>query len=479
MCIRSTTLLQLFISLMLAGMSACDSTEPSEVPAPPRIISVSDTTQVNQTVDVVAVAVSADNTPLTYEIDWGDKRGLQSVPDVESGLYVTLQNRYFDPGNYSMRCRVIDAGGRLSAWSQTLQLHVYGQSVVGKGDWWMFMHDAQHTGRSSYQGPLSPVLLWKYHAASPIRSSATFDAYGHVYVGADDFRLHAILPGGAPRWQYWSGNAQIQNSPAIASDGSVYFGGSSANIYRINRFGLKEWNTSTNTAITTSSVALDDDGSIYIGSEDGGLYCLDNDGIVVWQMVTNGPITGSPALSRDATRIYFGSSDRILYAADRQGNLVWTYPTGGAISGSPSIGPHGSIFFGSEDNYVYALTMNGNLRWKHNLHAAVRSAPAIGIEGHIYVVTSDGVLYCFDNAGTVIWDLRFSSAGADSSPILDILETVYVSDIEGILYAVSRSGKLLWQYDTEAPVHSTPSIGPNGIIVIGDDDGILHAIGDK
>lgn len=478
---RLTSRIQCVFTLLILCISfaACDSTDPVDAPAPPQIIRASDTAQVHQVAEVVAVAVSGDGAPLTYEIDWGDDRGIQSVTDVESGLYVTLTNRYFDPGTYRMRCRVIDVGGRTSTWSREVILYVYGETIIGRGDWWMYMHDAQHTGRSAFVGPQSPVLLWKYQIASPVRSSATFDAFGHIYVGADDFQLHAILPDGRSRWQYWSGNARIQNAPAIAHDGAACFGGSSANIYRVNRYGIKEWNYSPGAAVLTSNAALDDDDALYIGSEDGSLYCLESDGTRRWNIVTSGPITGSPVLTRDMSHVYFGSMDHILYAADRNGSVVWTYPTSGPISGSPSIGPLGTIFIGSEDGYLYALSPDGKLIWKRNLQTPLRSTPAIGIQGRVFCVSSGGVLFCFDNEGTLLWDNPFTTSGSFTSPALDVLETCYVADAAGRLYAISSAGKLLWQYDTDAPVYAAPSIGPNGVVLVGNDDGFLFAIGEQ
>ena len=40
-----------------------------------------------------------------------------------------------------------------------------------RGDWWMFHHDPQHTGRSPFTGPSAPSLKWKYATGDYIDSS--------------------------------------------------------------------------------------------------------------------------------------------------------------------------------------------------------------------------------------------------------------------------------------------------------------------
>ena len=38
-----------------------------------------------------------------------------------------------------------------------------------QGDWWMFHHDPQHTGRSPFTGPASPVQKWAFPPAVSYR----------------------------------------------------------------------------------------------------------------------------------------------------------------------------------------------------------------------------------------------------------------------------------------------------------------------
>lgn len=460
-------------------LSACATDEPELPPAAPRIVGGTDTVRVDERVAVTAVAMDDDGRALTYEVDWGDEREIQTLTGIESGLFVELQWQYFDPGTYRMRCRVVNADGRVSAWSEQFRIHVVGESRIGRGDWWMFMRDPQHTGHSRFQGPSIPVVKWRYDGASPIRSGAVFDIDGTAYFGSDEFLLHAFYEDGRAKWEYWTGTARIPNTPALAVDGSLFFGSSSANIYRVNRYGKKLWNVSVNAPILTSSATLDSESRVYIGSEDQILYCLNAEGETVWRVFTNGPIRGSPALSHDESRIYIGSEDRLLYAVNRNGEVEWTAVTGAPLTGSPAVGGDGTIYIGCEDRFLYAFRPDGALRWKRDLRAPIRTTPAVTRSGRIHAATLDGRMFCLDEMGNELWSAGYALAGGKSSPAVDVRGTVYIGSPDGNLTALSATGRILWRFETEWPVHGSPSIGQDGSIAFGNDGGFLVVLRDR
>ncbi|MBN1447812.1 MAG: PQQ-like beta-propeller repeat protein [Bacteroidetes bacterium] len=460
-------------------LSACDSTNPDIPPGAPRILSGTDSVSVDERVTVTVVAEDPRGRPLTYEVDWGDARDMQTIPGIESGLFHELTWQYFDPGSYEMRCRVIDADGRISAWSATFSIVVTGEAVFARGDWWMFMRDAQHSGHSRFQGPGTPVLKWRHAAASPIRSSAVFDAAGTAYFGSNNFLLQAVYADGRYKWQYRTGNARIPNTPALSQDGALQFGSSSANIYRVNRYGLKEWNVSVNAPILSSSAVVDRDGNMYIGSEDCSLYCVSGSGSIRWSVLTNGAVSGSPALSRDEQYVYVGSQDRLLYAVSRNGDVAWTAVTGAPITGSPSVGPDETIYIGSEDGFLSAYNPDGSLYWKRDLHAAIRTTPAVTREGIIHTVTIEGKLFALDGSGTVLWDVIVAPSGGEASPIVDVIGRIYIGGPDGRLTAISSSGRIIWRFDTAWPIQSTASIGEDGSIAFGNDGGEFFVLRER
>ncbi|MBE0644605.1 MAG: PQQ-like beta-propeller repeat protein [Bacteroidetes bacterium] len=475
--------MKLFIAslsyLLLLLLVGCDTTEPTAPPTTPRVIRGTDSARVDERVEVLIVSDDPEQKSLTYEVDWGDGRPMDSYAEIESGLWYTISHHYFEAGLFTMRCRAVNAAGRLSDWSAPFRITVVGGAITGKGDWWMFMRDAQHSGHSPFAGPSIPVLAWRLKSSSPIRSSASFDAAGTAYIGGDDFLLRAVYLDGSVKWTYNTGSAWIRNAPALYSDGSLSFGSSSANIYRIARNGVKQWNTSVNAAVLRSNAVVDEEGNIYIGSTDNGIYALRPDGTLRWRYPTSAPVEGSPALGRDEATVYVGSRDHILYALGTDGQLKWSFPTEAPFSGSPTVGPTEQVYIGDEAGWLFALRPDGKLAWRLNLHSPIITTPAATREGFLHVLTTEGKLYRIDNDGTVQWTVSVSLAGGEASPIVDVNGVIYVAAPDGQLTAVSSGGSILWRYQTGDAIQSTPAIGPDGSIAFGSDDGYFYVLKER
>lgn len=467
----------LFTAALL--MAACDANGPSTPPGTPRIIRGTDSARVDACIEVVIVAEDPDGNTLRYDVDWGDGLPVRTYPQTESGLWFTVTHHYFEAGTFSMRCRAIDADERISGWSEPFTIVIGGNPIVGRGDWWMFMRDPQHSGHSLYAGPSASRLHWRFDTKSPIRSSASFDAFGTLYVGADDFHLRAIYPDGELRWVYDAGFAWLRNAPALHADGSLSFGSSSSNIYRIARHGVKLWSTSVNASVLRSNATVDEDGNVYIGSTDFTLYSLRPDGAVRWRLLTNGPVEGSPALSHDGTTLYIGSGDQLLYAVGTDdGKPRWTFPTAAPISGSPTVGPTGHVYIGNEAGRLFALRGDGAAEWSVDLHSPIRTTPAVTREGYIHVMTAEGKLHWLDVAGNLLRSVALAQAGGESSPIVDVYGRVYVGTPDGRMTAVSPGGSILWYFQAKGAVHATAAIGPDGALVFGSDDGSFYVLRD-
>ncbi|MDX9758272.1 MAG: PQQ-binding-like beta-propeller repeat protein [Bacteroidota bacterium] len=467
------------LSAILAVLPGCDTATPNAAPSAPRVIRGTDSAAVDARVEILVVANDPAGMALTYEVDWGDGRTLDVHANIESGLWYTLSHHFFTAGIYHMRCRATNAAGRISPWSAPFRIVIAGEAIVGRGDWWMYMRDAQHSGHSPFAGPSVPVLSWKIQTASPIRSSASYDAAGNLYFGSDDFNLRAVYPDGQLRWQYSTGLARIRNTPAVHSDGSTAFGSSSANVYLLDGWGEKRWNSSVASPILRSNAVRDSEGRIYIGGQDHALSCFARDGSQHWRFVTGGAMEGSPALARDEQTVYIGGRDQLLYAVTRDGRQAWTYAAAAPISGSPSVGPTNHIYFGDEAGWLYALRPDGSLAWRRLLHAPIRTTPAVTREGVLHSITSEGKLFALDGEGRIIWDLLVAQAGGEGSPAVDVHGTIYLGTPDGALVAISSAGQFRWRFDVTDAVHTTPAIGPDGSIAFGCDDGWLYMLRER
>ncbi|MBR9974268.1 MAG: PQQ-like beta-propeller repeat protein [Bacteroidetes bacterium] len=471
--------LSIFILLAIAALSGCGSNEPNAPPGTPVVIRGTDSAAVDERIELVIASEDPAGLSLTYEVDWGDGRPIDSHAGIESGLWFTTTHYYFSSGRFTIRCRAVNAAGRLSDWSAPFHVTISGEGVTGRGDWWMFMRDAQHSGHSRLAGPSVPVVKWKRETTSALRGSVSFDAAGNALLGGDDFQLRSLYPDGALRWWYSTGGAWIRNAPALHNDGSAAFGSSSANVYLLDGAGLKRWSVSVGAPVLRSNAARDDEGNIYVGGTDHAVYSFAPDGVLRWRFLTNGPIEGSPALSRDGQTVYIGSRDQILYAISRDGSLRWTFPTAAPFSGSPSVGPNGEILIGNEVGWLHSLRPNGTLDWRVRLPSRIRTTPSVTREALVTVMTDEGKLFRFDNEGRMLWDIAVAQAGGEGSPAVDVNGVTYIGTLDGRLTAVRANGTVLWRFETGDAIHSTPAIGPDGSIAIGSDDGTLYMLRER
>ena len=341
------------------------------------------------------------------------------------------------------------------------------------GDWWMFHHDSQHSGRSAFTGPISPSKKWAFAIGALIAgSSPAIGADGTTYIGARNGCLYAVYPNGSQRWAFQSNNA-ICSSPAIGTDGTIYIGSGDGNLYALKPDGTRKWAFPTGNSID-SSPAIGTDGTIYIGSEDNNLYAVTPDGTRKWAFATGDWVDSSPAIGADGT-IYIGSADSNLYAVNQNGTRKWAFTTSGGIDASPTIGADGTVYIGSEDNHLYAVNPNGMRKWAFATGNYIRSSPALGTDGTIYVGSWDNKLYAITANGAQKWAFPISAIES-SSPAIGVNGTIYVGSDKHYLYAINPDGTPQWVFDTGSGIESSPAIGADGTIYFGSLDYGLYAV---
>jgi len=354
-----------------------------------------------------------------------------------------------------------------------------GSGTSGRGDWWMFQHDPQHTGRSPFNGPTVPTIKWRsIITGSSVYSSAAIGGDGTLYFGSNDGNFYAVNPqDGSLKWTKPDavGSATQWSSPAIAADGTIYVGSADMNLYAFNPLdGSLKWSYLTNTGITASPT-VGTDGTIYIGSD--VFYALNANGTLKWKSAA-GSTRSSAAISADGATVYVGSLDGNLYAYNAAtGSVSWKYkiPTSN-IDSSPAVGSDGAIYFGSEDGWVYAINANGTLKWKYQTGGSrIWSSPALGTNGNVYIGSFDNNLYALSQTdGTVKW--TFSTGTSPwTSPVIGADGTVYIGGLN--LYALDpTNGTQKWNV-AKTCYDASPAIGADGTIYIGSSDHSLYAIG--
>jgi outer membrane protein assembly factor BamB len=288
---------------------------------------------------------------------------------------------------------------------------------------------------------------------------------GVVYVGSEDFNLHALNAGtGVKLWSYHTGNA-VFSSPAVVN-GVVYVGSDDNNVYALNAStGTKLWSFATGSYVESSPAVVN--GVVYIGSYDSNVYALNaGTGAKLWSYHTGNAVISSPAVANGV--VYVGSSDNYVYALNAStGAKLWSYATGFQIDSSPAVA-NGVVYVGSSDNNVYALnTSTGAKLWSYSTGGTIlASSPAVA-NGVAYIGSTDGNVYALNaSTGAKLWSY-FTGGEAFSSPAV-ANGVVYVGSYDSNVYALDAStGAKLWSYTPGNEfVVSSPTI-VDGVVYIG------------
>ncbi|HJL18207.1 MAG TPA: PQQ-binding-like beta-propeller repeat protein, partial [Sandaracinaceae bacterium LLY-WYZ-13_1] len=340
----------------------------------------------------------------------------------------------------------------------------------------------RHTGRSPFVGPAQAARAWRYDAGGRITAQPVVGEDGTVYVGAHDHRMHAIGPGGAGRWAVDLGH-RIWSAAAVLDDGTVVVGSDAAVLYALDPAdGSVRWRVRARSD-ADGPVTLAPDGTLHFAAGPH-LYALDADGTVRWRFEARGPfLLSSPAVDADGTG-YIGSIDDHVYAVAADGRMRWAVETGENVSSSPAIGDDGTIFFGSDDGHVYAVSRDGERRWRTHVDGFVRAPVALGLDENVIaaVYGPRPRVVSLDAAdGSERWSFPVGVSenpeiGIASGPLVDAEGHVYFGAHDDFLYSVSREGELRWIHETGADIDSAPILTPQGLLLVGCDDGHLYAI---
>ena len=319
----------------------------------------------------------------------------------------------------------------------------------------MYMLNPQHTGVSTYAGPLTKPTQVK-----------TLD--------------------------FVSGNLFVSPSIAIGSDGVLYLGANDGDVYAVNSatFTLK-WKknisniaspANANALYTTPVIGLD--GTIYIGSNHGYLFALDSSGgTVKWSYAAGAPLQSSPIIDENGI-LYFGAGTKVFALGDAltEAYTQWNepYDTGSIVNSSPALNSaNGYLYVGSDNGNVYALHRDtGEEMWVQsslNLPLAPIYTSAT-VDGSNNVIIGngsymDGTLYYLDGGtGSIIWDQSYNSPSPNIGPFYNTpavyKDTIFLSTIPYV-YAIDRlTGVINYYYGTENCYYTSPTIDASGYLYV-------------
>lgn len=229
-----------------------------------------------------------------------------------------------------------------------------------------------------------------------------------------------------------------------------------------------------------------------------------------WTATVGGNVQGStPAYSLFGNEVVVGAQQpssggpatgRIYTYDAATGALLWTGDTGGAIHAAPTF-DGSEVLVAADDGFVYAFggcsSTGGSCApvWKSQSPflsggGTASSSPAEGTgvpNGPVFVGSPDGHVYSFDGTNGALRWVAATGGPIHSSPSVSPDGfVVYVGSDDGKLYAFTAGrvggadgGQLLFAATTGGAITSSPAFNNEGatptVVYVGSDDGKLYA----
>ncbi len=341
--------------------------------------------------------------------------------------------------------------------------------------WPMARHDAQCTGRSSYQGPTKGKVKYTIPAGTEI----TDPAFGpdSVFYFASGKILYAATTTGRVLWTFTlDSGTPSENPPLVGADGTIYVGSTAGTYYAVNPDSALKWKTALGGgAIFMKAAGIGQNGTIFVGAGPT-LFALSNGGNVLWQKQApsgtfNFGAESGVVFSPDGNTLYItGATPPVsLYALDVNGNILWADSLGGVGRGCPAVDNDGNVFLFVSGDLV-SVTPAGKVRWRI-AGAGSNWDVIIDINGNICYL-SLGYLVSVDNTGQERWRVRVDNGDYITHLVSDAVGTVYAETSPSSgggtynVYAVSISGTVLWKLAVQAYVKvGGPSLSKEGYLL--------------
>lgn len=458
-------ILFLIIGVALIFSAGCKKNKAPETPMKPdgpTIVGVAATNTYK------TLAHDPNDDDIRYIFDWGDDV-MDTTDYYPSDDTASAAHAWADTGTYEVKVRAQDKKDAVSEWSEAIEVMAKMNNPPNK--------------------PFTPF-------GPPYKLPNTKATFKTLVSDPDGDSVRARFywgDGRSPKWTEWHASGDTIKDTITYSDTGTY----SIRVVAQDALGDtsplsepflfhvtdawseiidEEFNSSPALAVSGNSVT-----GIIIGCTDGLVYCFDTLGLVLWTypMVAEESFYSSPTIGADGT-IYIGDDGGYVHAINSDGTEKWKYFAVGSpsfVSSSAIDESRNLIYFGSDSDTLYALNiLDGSVAWRYGAMAEIISSPAIandgavvfgdeGDTGRIYILNPDdgSVRHIFLTAGPIY-----------SSPTISGDKIYFGADT--IFYALDTNAIDTLTYHINEEIYTSPTIGFNGVIYFGDENGKIYAL---
>jgi outer membrane protein assembly factor BamB len=297
-------------------------------------------------------------------------------------------------------------------------------------------------------------------------------------------------------------SATITTHPLLANVTGVFVGATvhypsptpvAGRLYALNSNGAMQWMFPAAGGHpirpVTSSPALGSGNVLYLTTDDGLLLAVSPSGAELWRHQLSVPVPTSglaPSPMTSASNVYAASTQGMTAALTLDGQIVWAQMEDDAFASSLALGAQIALTPTSTPAGAATATPQANVT---STPTPSPTPTAVSQVSTIFGVTRSGVLVVRNAAdGTQLPPSGPLPTPVDgdvvSSPALSFDNFLVFGTSTGMLYVVNTATGLPatgWPVAVTngMAIRSSPSIGNDGTIYVGADDGQLHAIGNK
>ena len=362
-------------------------------------------------------------------------------------------------------------------------------------------------GPKNKPDPQDPRVLWKVATGGWIFGGAALDG-GTLYFSSGSGRFYAVGVDGQVRWTLRADISGGSHGPPVVEAGTVYFT-SLRHVYAVDAAsGDVHWSrplTQTEGKGKNKSgpylAGLSVTGKwIHVGDSEGTLFALNKETGETVASVVVGPGQGvvtEPTFANG--RLYVAARTSLgavvhSFFVEEDGSLTQQSTSRDVGNVRTSLFHDGAetMYFTSRNGYFYAMRMDLTVRNRVQIDSdgsQAASSAAIGANGTIYVAsydtcfptegsgtTANACLYAIDPGNlSVQWTASIGTTVWNSSPAIGADGTIYIGNSDDLLVAIDAEGTELWTFQADNWVHGSPTI-LGGTLFVGSDDGSMYAL---
>ncbi len=359
-----------------------------------------------------------------------------------------------------------------------------GAATVPGAAWPTALHDARHSATASVAGPQAGRILWSRQLGGNLTPGPVVGADGTIYVATNTGVLHAVDPAtGADRWTLggngpFTGETDLSVSPLVLPSGSLLWSAPGHRLDEVSAGGVVTW-SHTFTADVLSPVLAGT--NVYLVTSDGTVSAIRLSGpqpTVAWSTSVGHHSFGSPVLD-GAGQIVTTAGRAVVAVADHHthGSIAWRRTLGATVEVSASTDARGDVFVTDNGGKGYSFTTSGALRWKKQLGQESYSSSSVSPEGLLYVGDNGGRLSIVRaSTGAPVRHIN-TGAGLWAAQAIDQRGDVYVGTRSRSVEGFGPTGHVLFRIPLAGNVDGYPAITADGVLIVGDQSGVLYAIG--